>query len=239
MSIQEKIFEGKYNYFNQGQKYTEEFFTISKENTNQGHVFFNAEILSRVRTGEFLKIYVEYEIDSRYDPVQVVIKRQLGPKKSVESFDFNGKTKSISYSFDTENQKNVFEKVITSLPHVGTPAISTSMLMVNQKKIDPVQRTPYVILSSENIWEYQSGFSEQSLFIELQELDPQEIDIEGNKLKAMFCKLLQVDAKGAIQDLEHKIYLSKHYYVPYLASFGNEIEVKIEYLKQLNQHTKI
>ncbi len=231
MSIKEKVLEGKYNYYNQDQNYTEENFKVEREGGRQGNLIFYSEVLSRVRTGEFLKAYVEYEVTKSFEPINVKITRQLGAKESIENFNFDQKTKIITYSFESEGKTNYFEKVVNSKPHVGAPCFLTSMIMVNQKKIDPVQRTPYIIITSDNIWSYESEFQEKEIYIELQELEPKNLTIDGNKLKATHCKLLQVDDNGTIIDVNHEIYLSKHFYIPYLATFGENLKIEVEYLK--------
>ena len=59
MSFKEKLFEGKYNYLQDGKIYTQENFTVLKEDKIQGEYTYNAEVLTRVRTGEFLKVFIE------------------------------------------------------------------------------------------------------------------------------------------------------------------------------------
>jgi hypothetical protein len=231
MSVKDKILEGKYNYFNGENLYTEENFHVEREGGRKGNLTFHSEVLSRVKTGEFLKIYVEYEVTSSFDPVNVSVIRQLGAKESKEEFQYNLKSKTITYIFESSGRPKYYEKTITALPHVAAPCFLTTMIMVNQKKLDPVQRTQYTLLTSQNIWNYESEFTEGEVFVELQELEPQNIVIDGNKLKASHCKILQVDSNGTVNDLNHNIYLSKHFYVPYLAKFGEDIKIEVEYLK--------
>jgi hypothetical protein len=231
MSVKEKILEGKYNYFSGGSIYTEENFRVEREGSRKGNLTFYSEVLSRVKTGEFLKIYIEYEVTSSFDPVNVSVVRQLGPKESKENFQYDHKSKAITYIFETEGKKKIFEKIITALPHVAAPCFLTTMIMVNQKKIDPVQRTSYTVLTSKNIWNYESEFTEGEVYIELQDLEPQTIIIDDNKLKATHCKILQIDGNGTIKDLDHTVYLSRHFYIPYLAKFGDDIKIEVDFLK--------
>lgn len=231
MSAKDKILEGKFNYYNGENIYTEENFSVDREGGRKGNYIFHSEVLSRVKTGEFLKIYIKYEVNNAFDPVNINIVRQLGAKESVEDFSYDLKSKNVTYTFDSGKSTKYFEKVITSLPHVAAPCFLTSMIMVNQKKIDPVQRTSFTILTSSNIWEYESEFKEGEVYIELQELEPQNLVIDGNELKATHCKILQVDENGTINDLDHNIYLSKHFYIPYLANFGKDLKIEVETLK--------
>ncbi len=237
MSVKEKILEGKYNYFNEGHVYTEEIFHVERETGIQGNFFFNAEVLSRVKTGEFLKIYTEYEVNKNFDPVHVKITRQLGAQTSQEDFSIDLKTKVTHYKFTCDEKENRFEKILMSTPHIAAPCFLTSMIMVNQKKIDPVQRTPYTLISSNNIWKYKGPFFEHETYLELEELEPQKIIIDGNELKATHCKLLQVDSNGSINSAGRDIWLSKYYYIPYLAKFDKNLEIRIETLKNLESKT--
>ncbi len=232
MSIREKIIDGKYNYFNKGNIYTEEIFNVQREGGLQGNLIFNSEVMSRVHTGEFLKIIVEYEVTKSFEPVNVRIVRQLGAKTSTEEYSINDKTKNYVYSFDNGGMRpHYYEKIMSHMNHIIAPSFVTSMLMVNHKKIDPVQRTPYQLISSENIWDYQGNFSEKEIYLELMELEPQNIQIDDNDLKATHCKMMQVDDKGTIIDDEQHIWLSKHFNIPYMAKFGNDFEIMVETLK--------
>ncbi len=236
MSYLEKLFDGKYIYTNNGQSYTEENFTIERELDLQSHLIFKAEVLSRVKTGEFLKLYITYEVTPSFDPVKVNIRRTLGPKESIENFDINLKTKNYVYTFKCGDINKSFEKIYTAKPHIATPAFSTSMLMVNQKKLDPVHLTHYNLLTTNNIWTYNGDPFENELYLQLQEIEAVKIEINQKELKANHCKLLTVNENGTIASQGHSIYLSKHYYLPYKSEFDNDLAIQIEYLKAYEDH---
>jgi hypothetical protein len=238
MSIKEKMIEGKYNYFNKESLYTEENFQVEREQGLQGNLIFSSEVLSRVRTGEFLKINVEYVVSKKFDPVNMKITRQLGGKQSSEEYTIDQKTKNVVYEFNSDGKTHYFEKVVSQMNHIIAPSFVTSMLMVNQKKIDPVQRTPYSLISTENVWEYKGGFTEKEIYVELIDLEPQEIVIDGSKIKASHCKLMQVDSNGSIIDDSQVIWLSKHFNIPYLVKFGEDFEIRVETLKKFEEAAK-
>lgn len=231
MSVTEKIIEGKYIYLQNGQAYSEENFYIERETIMNGHLIINTEVVSRVKTGEFLKVNTKYEVTHQFDPTRVTITRQLGAKKSVETYQINHRDKNYTYSFENGGRPKYFEKVITQLPHIAAPSMVTSTLMTNQKKIDPVHKTPFTLISSNNIWEYEQEFQERELYIELLDLKPVQIMIEKNKLTASHCKMFQVDENGKIIDDNQELWLSKHYNIPYLAKFGKNLEIRIDTLK--------
>lgn len=235
MSKLEKILEGKYNYFNKNQVYTEENFKVEREGGLQGNLLFSSEVLSRVKTGEFLKVYIEYRVTPKFDPVDVKITRQLGEKESSENFRIDSREKNVQYVFESNGKKHYHDKILTSLPHIATPCFLTSVIMINQKKLDPVQRTPYTILTSNNIWEFEKGFEEKEVYIELQELEPQQLTIDRIKLKASHCKILAVDENGTIATEGQDIYLSKYYYIPYKAVFSKDLHISIKTLKYYDE----
>lgn len=231
MGFQEKLIEGKYNYYQNGQNYCEEHFKVFREEKSQGTFSFQAELMSRVETGEFLKVFVDYELSHQFEPMNVRIKRSLGGTKSTERFSIDLKDKTLRYSFSGEDGVHEQEKTLTGKHHIATPAFSTSMLMTQSRKIDPVHRTAYDIITSPNLWEYEHPFTESTLHIELMKLEPVTIHVQDHELQATHCNIYEMDkfqnpgAKG------YPIYLSKHYQIPYLAEFPNGIRVEIEKLK--------
>ncbi len=240
MSTSEKLFDGKYIYTNKGVAYTEENFMVEQFAGRNAPLLFSSEVLSRVKTGEFLKLEITYLVTHQFNPIQVKIRRLLGPKESLETFDYDEKTKNVLYTFESEGKTQTFEKIYGAKPHVATPCFATSMLMVNQKKIDPVHRTPYTLLGTDNTWEYQGGIVDREVYIELQEIEPVKLEMGGRELKASHCKLLSVDESGTIEDQGHSIYLSKHFFLPYKAVFGNGLEIHVERLKSYeNEFNKI
>ena len=231
MSDDIKILQGKYNYLNQNKIYSEENFWIYEEDGLRNSYLFKSEVLSRVKTGEFLKVYVTYRVSRHFDPIEVSIERLMGDKESLETITIDQKTKNYAYTFkDTTGKTHRYDKVISSRPHIGTPAFLTSMLMTNQKRMDPVQRTSYNIISSPNVWQYQGPFQENTLYAELQALEPKEITINKKELKATHCKLLKSNI-GISSDQGEDLYLSKYFNVPYLGVFKNNLKISIDNLR--------
>lgn len=240
MSFQEKIIEGKYNYFENETPYCEEHFKLFREDKPQGDYTFNAELLSRVETGEFLKVNVNYQLTYQFEPLSLRIKRSLGGKKSSERFTVDPKQKKISYVFSGPKEVKEYEKVVSAKVHIASPSFACSMLMTNHRKIDPVHRTPYEIISSPNIWEYEGPFQETTMHIELMKLDPMTINVHNQELQANYCHIFNQEKSKNPNDLGYPIYISKHYQIPYLAVFSKELKVEIEKLKSFEvNHSKI
>lgn len=226
-----KLLEGKYFYYENKNPYSEENFQVSKEDKSQGNYFFNAQTNTRVKTGEFLKVDIKYTLNGEFEPLEVEITRLLGGNKSTELFLVDNKKSEVVYKFINDQSEDIFSKIVSGRFHFATPCFSLSMLMTHMRKIDPVHRTPYTIITSKNIWNYNAPFTEEEIYVELQSLDPAKINISGKELKATHCKLLQVDENGTIATEGHDIYLSKYFSIPYYGRFSDSLKIEIDRLK--------
>ncbi len=231
MGFQEKLIEGKYNYYQNGQDYCEEHFKLFREEKKQGNYTFQVELLSRVETGEFLKVYVDYELNHAFEPVNLRVKRSLGGIKSSERFQVDLKNKNIRYTFSSNEETKEYEKIATGRFHISAPAFCTSMLMTQAHKIDPVHRTSYDMISSTNLWTYEGPFEENTIYVELMSLDPKTITIHDKELQASLCHIFAHDKSSQDAGPGYPVYLSKHYQIPYMAEFPDGIRVEIESLK--------
>lgn len=233
MAFSEKILEGKFLYFKNGNQYSEEFFSVEREDKANGNYTFSSEILSRVTTGEFLKIYTDYELTFNMDPLNVRVKRSLGKSKSTERYFIDQKDKNVTYTFDGRNGYHDYEKIVNGKFHIATPSFCTSALMTLMRKIDPVQPTPYTILTSQNFWEYHAPFQENIIFIELKSHEPEIITINNNELSATLCHFYKDDRDSKTPATPTAFYISKHFSIPYKAVFADGIEVRVDTLKIL------
>jgi len=236
MSFDEKMYEGKFIYSQDNKHYSEETFTVYREDKPQGNYTFSSDILSRVKTGEFLKIHVEYEMTNKFLPTNVQIKRSLGKKKSTERYMFSHKDKEIYYSFNGPTGFHEHTAFVNGHFHIATPAFVTSMTMTQGKKVDPVHRTTYTVLSTNNIWQYEGPFSETHVHIELMSLKPVEVDINGVGLLSTYCQMFTTDEQSTVHEVGTEFYLSKHLGIPYKALFENDISVMVDKFKNLQSN---
>lgn len=228
-----KILQGKYNYLNQNKLYSEENFRVYREEGRRVSHLFKSEILSRVRTGEFLKIEVSYRVTKHFDPLSVKISRRMGQKESTELFEINPKDKNVHYSFSSAHEEYTSNKIMSTRPHIATPAFLTSMMMTNQKRLDPVQRTSYSLINTENLWSYKGEPEERMVFAELQALEPQDIIVNKKPLKATHCKILHKN-QGLSSEAGQDIFLSKHFNIPYLGIFTPDVEIRVDHMKSFD-----
>jgi hypothetical protein len=234
MSFEEKLLEGKYLYFKDGAQYSEEVFKITKEDKSQGNYTFSSEILSRVSTGEFLKVHVDYEVSHQFDPLNVRIKRSLGNRKSTERYIVDTKERNVFYSFDGADGHNEMEQVVLANAYIATPAFLTSTLMTQMKKLNASQTTQYTIITSSNLWTYEAPFLQSEVFVDLKSSKPIEIEINEKTLSATHCTMFE----GEKNEFETNFYLSKYFSIPYRAVFPNSIEVRVENLKTFDVEYK-
>lgn len=238
MQTFELLLQGKYNYIQNDKVYSEENFTIKREDKANENFLLESETLTRTRTGEFLKTLTEYGFTSKFNTTHVKVRRLLGDKSSLEEVNANHRQKMCTYTFSSNNTKQSNEIYFGAYVHFAAPCFVASMLMTQMKKIDPVHRTQYSILTSQNIWDYQGEAQESTVYVELQEMEPVTIELGGNDLKATHCKLLQVDENGTIATSGHDLYLSKYFGIPYRGIFEDGIVIEIENLKNFESKYK-
>lgn len=229
----ELILEGKYNYLKEKQTYCEENFKVMRQGSSRGDFIFNAEVLSRSHTGEFLKIEVSYLVSHDFYPKKVVVKRFMGGRESCETFDIEGVNKSIEYFFFDGSDTHQSIKPISGNFQIATPAFSTSMLMTLKKKLDSVHRTHYTVISSENIWSYKSPLFDKDIYIELIELNPISLKIADINLKATHCAILESNEAGSNRENSDQMFLSKHFSIPYKGVFAGDTIIEIAHMKVL------
>jgi hypothetical protein len=225
--MKENLFKGTYSYLKNGGEYSRENFEISKEEITNGNIYYQSEILTRVSTGEFLKVYVDYEVTAKYDPVMVKIVKSLGAKKTVEKYHFNDKSRTLYYTFEAEGKSNEAEKVIQQKFQIMTPAFLTSMLPAMNKKVDLLGRTSMTIINSPNIWDWQGGFHENQLHMEIESTESVVLKIGENELNSTLIYIYEHE-KGVV-DGEQGVpcYLSRHYGAPYMATYPDDTQIKV------------
>lgn len=227
------VLEGKYNYLKNKQTYCEENFEVRHQGSSRGDFIFNAEILSRSHTGEFLKIEVSHLLSYDFNPKKVVVKRFMGGRESCETFDIVGTNKSIEYYFYNGSDTHQSIKPISGNFQIATPAFSTSMLMTLKKKLDSVQRTHYTVVSSENIWTFKDPLFDRDIYIELVELNPISIKVGDVSLKATHCAILN-ESDGNSNNAD-QLFLSKHFLIPYKGIFIDDTVIEVSHMKVLEE----
>lgn len=227
----DKIWEGKYHYLNKGQHYSEENFEVLKEEARSPSYEVKAEVLSRVSTGEFLKIFVHYKLSPQFDPTYVQIHRALGENESFETFGINQTERKINYTHKNKLQTNSIEIMPNGRFHISTPAFITTLLCTLARKVDPVQRTPYSLIVSDNVWNYTKRLYERAIYMELMSSNMVDLKIGKNELQANHYNMFQNDKSSSSKEEGVPFYVSKHFGIPYKATFADGHTVEVQYLK--------
>jgi hypothetical protein len=230
----EKLFEGTYQYFQNGQNYSQENFTVSKIEATQ-NVLFEAEIMSRVETGEFFKMKIAYVVSQFYAPQTVIVEKSLGEKIAKEVFDVDYTTQTLRYTFKSSSSLETVERPFSSKHHIIAPCFLTAGLFTLTKKIDSTARTPVTFITTANEWEFHGPPVDKILWIELKAHDTEELLISGAPLTASKFEIHEEDALTGDVKPGAQLWVSKHYGVPYQLVERDGAKIVVRKLKKLKQ----
>jgi len=226
------LVDGKYHYFEDDKNYAQEIFKFSQD-TEKKSYHLNSEIMSRIQTGEFLKIIVNYSLSHLYAPQELKITRTLGSQRSEETFTVQAKTQEVQYEFHDQVQKQSFSRSFAARHSLATPAISSMGLFTLTRKLELRSRAAINIISTNNTFEFEKGPSEKILYAELVAVELDNFKIEQTPYKPTHINLFQHDLSKAVQESPVELYLSKHFGIPYMVKSGNQKII----IKQLKRHT--
>jgi hypothetical protein len=228
----EIILEGSYLYYQEETHYADENFKLVKSFGSQNYTFYS-EILSRLKTGEFLKILVKYEMNQYFLPISVRIERSVGDQYSLENFQIDTSAMEMNYSFESSGKKQEFKKNISPKHYLTSPAFCTLGVFTLSKRIETAGRTSVLLIASENEWYYTTHPSDKIIYADYKTGDVQEININGNLLNASVLKLYQYDSTfiNTSTDSPVEIHLSKHFGVPYQLIHGGQ-KIIIKFLRK-------
>ncbi len=237
MSGKEVLYKGSYEYFAKNNCYTNEDFSIEQDDKSRNYLF-KSHMLSRLKTGEILKINISYETNTAYEPVRVSVSKNVGDKFAQEIFEPNLTSRNIRYSFFGSDGSHDFEKPIQGRFQISTPSILTSMIMIKNKKAPVGQRIPFTFITSNNTWSYEGPFFEHLLFIEQDDHKLEELEINEKKLMGKLFKVYSTDNTASLKPAAASYYLSKHHTIPYLVKIGDDVEIKVKFLQKVGNEIK-
>lgn len=226
----EIILEGTYQYYAKEVNYSHENFKLVHVPEEQSYHIY-AEILSRIETGEFLKILVRYEMNTHFVPEFVRIEKSIGNKYAQETYEIDSTNLELKYVFQNSQSTQEFKRAISAKHYITSPAVSTSAIFSLSKKFDATGRTPVILIGSDNEWTYAGPPTEKLVYADFKSRDLSDFKLRGNLLSASLLCLYEFDASQAAQEEPVELYLSKHYSVPYKLSQG-DLKVEISKLKK-------
>jgi|GEM_PF-411301 len=232
-----KVIRGAFQYNLNGNIYCEENFEIYRDKKEMLITYFS-ESMSRVSTGELLKISVEYQVTKDYVPQKVIVKKDLGKEKVEEIFKFDSKKNILSYTFKNKRSKHTQQVNTSPRFHVFTPSACTSILFFLSKKFDATSKNIYFVISSKNQWEYEHPVDSKMVALEKISLTSDTIKIGGQEVQAVHYKLIEDNKnEGAAKDAKPatiQVFLSRHYAVPYQLIAEDGTIIQIKYLNNLD-----
>jgi hypothetical protein len=226
------LLEGSYLYFDKDVNYSQENFKLVHLPEQQAfHI--QAEILSRIETGEFLKILVRYEMNQHFTPTYVRTEKSIGNKYAQETYKIDTTDQTLKYTFQNSQTTHDFTKSISSKHYLTSPAVSTAALFTLTKKFDATGRTPITLISSDNEWSYAGPPTEKVVYAEFKTRELSDFKLHGSPLSAAHLCLYEFDASQAGHEQPLDLFLSKHYSIPYQLLQGDQ-KMIIKNLKRIN-----
>lgn len=235
-SQNEKLFEGTYQYFQQGQNYSQENFTV-EQNEETGDIIFHSEIMSRVETGEFFKMQVHYLLNQFYVPQVLTIEKSLGDKLSREAFEVDPTAQILRYTFKSAHSSHTVERPFSTTKHyLSSPCFVTSALFTMTKKIDTTARTPVHFVTPKTGWEFIGPPDDKIMWVDLKTHDTEELEVGGMPLTASQFELHDEDALSGNVTSGAQLWVSKHYAIPYQLEEKDGAKIVIRRLKKLKKN---
>lgn len=224
------LLEGSYFYYEKGVNYSQENFKLIQLTDRQNFQVLS-EVLSRIETGEFLKINVMYEMTAQFLPLHVRIEKSIGSNYSLENFRVDNHEGQLHYTFQTGTTQQEFHRPMTSRHYISAPSFATSTLFTQSRKFDATGRTPVTFISSTNDWTYQSPPSEKIVYAEWKIKDMNDYRIGDSDLSASHLLVYQNDSTNADVEQPVSFFVSKHFGIPYQMLHGDR-EIRVQNLKK-------
>ncbi len=225
------VLEGSYLYYEKDSSFSEENFKFFQSAENQSFSV-KAEVLSRVESGELLKILINYEMDNHFHPLQVKIERSIGNMYSQELYRVDSADQQLYYTFQNSEMTQEFTRSISTKHYIAAPAVSTSAFFTLSKKFDATGRTPINFISTDNEWTYTAPPTEKIVYAEYKFREASDFKLDGATLPANQLCLYEFDSMNSYAEQPVDLFLSKHYSLPYQMSHGNQKII----IKKLKKH---
>jgi hypothetical protein len=219
------LVEGSYIYYESGQQYSQEEFKFAQLPESQIY-FLHSEIISRIETGEFLKIIVRHELNSHFYPQFVRIEKFLGPHYSLETIKIDAHQHQLQYSFKNHEGEQNFTKTANAKQYLTSPAFASSCFFSLTKKFEATGRTAINLVGTTSEWTYQGPPEESIIYSEIQNRETTTFIHHNSTYPATRLTMYESDLS---QNSETPIdfILSKHFAIPYSMEFGTQkIEIK-------------
>lgn len=227
----EILLEGSYLYFHKEVNYSQENFKLAAIlETGEFHIY--SEILSRLETGEFLKIVVRYEMNHNYMPLLVRVEKSISNKFALESFSVDYATQTLNYIFQDAQGTKDFTKPYNTKHYLTSPAFATAAIFTLSKRFDATGRTPVTLISTSNEWKYESPPAEKLIYADYKSRETSDFSINNQSLSASHLLLFESESSPvSSSEAPVELFISKHYSIPYQLIHGDQ-KIIIKQLKK-------
>lgn len=226
----EILLEGSYLYFQKDVNYSQENFKLVYFPDSRTHHIYS-EILSRIETGEFLKIMVRFEMNDHFHPNFVRIEKSLGNRYSQEVFQFDIPAQELKYTFQNSKSSQEFTRSLAAKHYLTSPAFATSAIFTLSKKLDVTGRTAVSFISTQNDWTYEHPPEEKIVYAEFKTKELADFKLNNTPLSASHLCLYEFDSSSPTGEAPVELFLSKHYAIPYQLIQGDQ-KIVIKNLKK-------
>ncbi|MBF0205654.1 MAG: hypothetical protein HQK53_02070 [Oligoflexia bacterium] len=226
------LLRGAYEYFSYKKVYSEENFLVYR-NSKDSSLIFDSELLTRLDSGEFLKILLTYRLNKNWVPQEVLVDKQVGKKTSKEIFSMDFKKNILSYQFT--NSDGYIKEVRLQVPpkyQIATYNTVTSFLFISSKKYDPTGKNFHNILVANNLLTYVLPPQMNYIVLERISNTPQNVRINDKNLKATIYKAYSQNSFEKKNEGPLEIFISKHYSIPYMIECNKNIKIQIKFLHE-------
>jgi len=224
------VLEGSYLYYQKEVNYSQEIFKLVHFPEAQNYHIY-AEILSRIETGEFLKIMVHYEMSEHFHPTFIRIEKSLGNRYAQEVFKFDVGAQELKYTFQNSKGSKDLTRPLSAKHYMSLPAFATSAIFTLSKKLDATGRTPVALIGSSNEWTYEHPPEEKLIYAEFKTREVPDFKLNNTPLSASHLCLYELDNSSLSIEAPVEIFVSKHYAVPYQLIHGDQ-KIVIKNLKK-------
>lgn len=248
-----RLYRGAYNYYHDSVPYTEETFQVFREK-KELRFHYDSEVITRVASGEILKINVNYVITKDWLPNFVQISKSLGTNYVVEKFSYNPRKNFLRYTFESTHDKK--DDTFTTPPRfsIQTPSVASSMIFLNSKKIDQTARNYFHVFYSQNEWRYEDKIKSKNHVLErakIGEVDTIKVgtanlqaieyvmsqeEVLDDKKKEQKDPSLKGDEASGLKQNSLVIYMSKHMSIPYKIIQNPNTYIEIKYLNDFTEN---
>jgi hypothetical protein len=226
------LLEGSYLYFQDEVNYSQENFKLFQF-TEGGGYLLQSEILSRLDTGEFLKVIANLQMNQNYIPIGVKTERSIGNRYAMEEMSTDSATQTLTYRFqDSSGSEQNLTKPHNTKHYLTSPSVATAAIFSLSKRFDATGCTPVTLITTTNYWDFESPPTEKLIFAEFQGREAEELKINNQLLAATHLRLFDHDHSTGGAERPVDLYLSKHFAIPYQLTHGN-LRVSVKSLRRL------